>query len=205
MLHHDDDLLDARDEVHRAAHALDHLARHHPVREVALLADLHAAEHGEVDVPAADHREAGRTVEIARLRKLADRLLARVDQIWIDLVIIRERPDAEHPVLALQSNGDTLGHVIGDERRNADAEVHVETITQLFRRPRRHLVAGPALGQRFRAHFFLDPLIMSAGSGKSGVSSCQRMEATSHFPSTFTNWKLLIPRSWKLPVAVRPS
>ena len=46
------------DEIHRAAHALDHLARDHPVGEVALLADLHRAEDGEVDVPAADHREA---------------------------------------------------------------------------------------------------------------------------------------------------
>ena len=66
MLHHDDDLLDPGDEVHRPAHALDHLARHHPVGEVAVLADFHAAEHGKVDMAAADHREALRAVEIAR-------------------------------------------------------------------------------------------------------------------------------------------
>src|SRR4029078_6935773 len=55
MLHHDDDLLDAGDKVHRPAHALDHLARNHPVGEVAFLADLHAAEYRQVDVSAADH------------------------------------------------------------------------------------------------------------------------------------------------------
>ena len=58
MLHDDDDLLDPGDQVHRPAHALDHLAGDHPVGDVALLADLHRAEHGQVDMPAADHREA---------------------------------------------------------------------------------------------------------------------------------------------------
>ena len=47
----------AVDEVHRAAHALDHLARDHPVGQVAARRDLHGAEHGEVDVAAADHGE----------------------------------------------------------------------------------------------------------------------------------------------------
>jgi hypothetical protein len=46
---------------------------------------------------------------------------------------------------------------------------------------------------------------MSAGSGNCLPSSCHRIEATSHLPSTLTSWKLLIPRSWKLPLAVRPS
>ena len=57
VLHHHDDALDAGDEVHRAAHALDHLAGDHPVGEIAVLGDLHRAEDGEVDVAAADHRE----------------------------------------------------------------------------------------------------------------------------------------------------
>ena len=57
MLHHDDDALDAGDEVHRAAHALDHLAGDHPVGEVAVLRHLHRAENGEIDMAAADHRE----------------------------------------------------------------------------------------------------------------------------------------------------
>jgi Zn-finger nucleic acid-binding protein len=60
VLHGDDDALHARDEVHRAAHALDHLAGDHPVGEVALLGDLHRAQDAQVDVPAADHREARR-------------------------------------------------------------------------------------------------------------------------------------------------
>ncbi len=40
------------------AHALDHLAGDHPVGEVALLANLHGAQDGKVDVAAADLPEA---------------------------------------------------------------------------------------------------------------------------------------------------
>ena len=38
VVHDHDDALDAGDQVHRAAHALHHLAGDHPVGEVALLA-----------------------------------------------------------------------------------------------------------------------------------------------------------------------
>ncbi len=68
VLHHHDHALRAVDEVHRAAHALDHLPGDHPVGEVAAGADLHRAEHGDVDVPAADHRERQGRVEERRAR-----------------------------------------------------------------------------------------------------------------------------------------
>src|SRR5687768_12366954 len=57
VLHGDDDFPGARDEIHRAAHALDHLARDHPVRPVAFLVDLEGAQHRQIDVSAAHHRE----------------------------------------------------------------------------------------------------------------------------------------------------
>ena len=63
VVHQHDDALDAGDEVHRAAHALDQLAGDHPVGEVAVLGDLHRAEDREVDVAAADHGEASRREE----------------------------------------------------------------------------------------------------------------------------------------------
>ena len=132
MLHHHDDLLDARDEIHRAAHALDHLAGDHPVGDVAVLRDLHRAEHGEVDMPAADHREAVRRGEIGRLRQLADRLLAGVDQIGVHLVLIGERADAQHPVLGLQRHRHPFGNVVRHQRRDADAEVDVEAVLELL-------------------------------------------------------------------------
>src|ERR1041385_147888 len=50
----------------------------------------------------------GRAVEKGRMRDLADRLLAGIDQVGIFLAGPGERADAEHAVLALQGHGHTL-------------------------------------------------------------------------------------------------
>ena len=57
VLHRDDHLFGAGDEIHGAAHTLDHFAGDHPVGKVAVLVHLQRAEHGQVDVPAANHGE----------------------------------------------------------------------------------------------------------------------------------------------------
>ena len=146
VFHHHDDLLDPGNQVHRPAHALDHLARDHPVGDVAVFGDFHRAEHGQIDLAAANHREAGGAVKIGRVRQLADGLLAGVDQIGIDLVLGRERPDPEHAVLALQRHGNALGNMVRHQCRNTNAKIDVVTIAQFLRGAGRHLVAAPALG-----------------------------------------------------------
>ena len=83
VLHCDDDVFGAGDQVHGATHALDHLARDHPVGQVAVLIDLQRAEHREIDVPAADHRERVGAVEIGAAGELRDGFLARVDEIGV--------------------------------------------------------------------------------------------------------------------------
>ena len=75
-----------------------------------------------------------------------DGLLAGVDEIGVDLVLGRERPDAEQAVLALQPDVHAGRDVVGDERRHADAEVDVEAVAQLLRRARGHLFAVPGHG-----------------------------------------------------------
>ena len=144
MLHHHNDLLNTRDQVHRATHALDHLAGDHPICDVAPFRNFHRAQYGQVNMPAPDHREGLRAVEISALRQLADRLLACIDQIGIFLSLIRERPNTQHPIFRLERNGDILGHMIGDQGRNADAKIDVETVFKFLGGTRRHLVAGPA-------------------------------------------------------------
>src|SRR5262245_27367852 len=81
VLHRHDDAPDAGDEIHGAAHAFHHLAGDHPVREIARFVHLQRAEHRQIDVAAADHRERLRAVEVRAARNLCDRLLAGVDQI----------------------------------------------------------------------------------------------------------------------------
>src|SRR3546814_4837652 len=80
VVHHHDDALDARDKVHRAAHAFDHLARHGPVREIAVARDLHRAEDRKIAMTAADHRETVSRREEPRRQKCGERLLAGVDE-----------------------------------------------------------------------------------------------------------------------------
>ena len=116
-----------------------------------LLADLHRAEDRQVDLAAADHREAVVRAEDRRAGDRRDGLLAGVDQVGVDLVLGRERADAEHAVLALQPDLDARRHVVGDQRRQADAEVHVEAVLQFARGARRHFVACPGHWVSFRS------------------------------------------------------
>src|SRR5690606_34266583 len=107
VIHQHDDAADARNEVHRTAHALDHLAGNHPVGEIALFRDLHGPQDGKVDLAAADHAEGVRRGEDGRARQGRDRLLTRVDQVGIDLIFRGERTNAQQTVLGLQPNLDT--------------------------------------------------------------------------------------------------
>ena len=110
-------------EVHRTADAEHVLPRHGPVRDVAGDRHLERAEHGDVDVPAADHREALRAVEVRGAGQRGHRPLRRVDEVRVELVLARSRPDAEEPVLRVQEDARRLAEQPGDEVRDADAEV----------------------------------------------------------------------------------
>ncbi len=143
MLHHHHDALDAGDQIHRAAHALDHLARNHPVGEVAVLRHLHRAEDRQVDMSAAHHAEGFGGREIAGRRQFAHRLLAGVDEVGVFLALVRKRSHAQHAVLALKIHVDAIRNIVRHQRRNADAKIDVIAVAQFLRGTRCHLFAGP--------------------------------------------------------------
>jgi hypothetical protein len=143
MLHQHDDALDASHQVHRAAHALDHLAGDHPVGQVAVLADLHGTQDGQVDLAAADHGKAVVAAKDAAALDGGHRLLAGVDQVGVDFVLGGERADAQHAVLGLQPHLLVGGHKIGHQRGNAYPEVDVKTVFELTGRTGGHLVLIP--------------------------------------------------------------
>ena len=87
-------------------------------------AHLERAEHGDVDVAAADHREALGAVEVRRPGQRGDRQLRGVDQVRVELVAVRPRPDAEEPVLGVQDDAGVRAEEPRDEVRDADPEVH---------------------------------------------------------------------------------
>src|SRR3546814_13556461 len=101
MIHEHDDAPDACDEIHRAAHALHHLSRDHPVGDVAIFRDLHRTEDRKIDVPAADHAETVGRGYIARDGELGDRLLAGIDDVAVALGAAGDGPEAEHAVFRL--------------------------------------------------------------------------------------------------------
>ena len=143
MLHQHDAARHAGHQVHGTAHALDHLAGDHPVGQVTLAADLHGAQDGQVDLAATDHGETLVAAEDGRALDGGDGLLAGIDQVGVHLVLVGEGADAQHAVLALQPHLDVVGHEVGHQRRDADAEIHIEAVLQLLRRARGHLVLGP--------------------------------------------------------------
>ena len=112
-----------RDQIHRAAHARHHLAGDHPVGEMAVGIDLQAAEHGDVDMAAADQPERHRAVEGRSTRQRADRLAAGVGQQRMRHALLGNRAGADQSVLGLEEHVHAFGHVIRDQRRNADAEI----------------------------------------------------------------------------------
>src|SRR5260370_451772 len=133
VLHGDEDALGAGDQVHGAAHAFKHFSGNGPVGEIALFVDLQCAKDGEVDVAAANHAKGIGGGKITGAGKLGDGFLPCLDEIGIDFGFQRIRANAEHAVLRLQDDFDSLGDVIRNQRGHADAEIDVEAIAQFLR------------------------------------------------------------------------
>ena len=92
-------------EVHRPADGGDRVRRARvPVGEVAVHRDLEGAEHADVEMAAAHHREGVGVVEVRRPGQLGDRDLAGVDQVGVDRVAVRLGSDAEHAVLGVEDH-----------------------------------------------------------------------------------------------------
>ncbi len=142
VLHHDDDALGAVDQVHRAAHPLDHRAGHHPVRDVTLRRDLHGSENRDVDLAAANHSEGGRGVEVRRTGNSRDGFLAGVDEFRVEFFLGRVRADAEHAVLRVQDDLDVGIEVVRHQRGHADTEIDVLAVGQFPCHTGRHLLTG---------------------------------------------------------------
>ena len=63
VFHKHNDAGHAGDQVHGASHAFEDFTWDHEVGKVAVGGDLEGAEHGDVDMAAADHGEGFRAVE----------------------------------------------------------------------------------------------------------------------------------------------
>jgi hypothetical protein len=131
VFHGDDHTPRARHQIHRAAHALDHLAGDHPVGQRAFLIHFHRAQDAQVDVAATDHGERVGGGEERRARQSGDRLLAGVDEVGVHLGIPWPGAYAEHPILRLQNHLDAGRNVVGYQRRQSNPQIDVIAVAQL--------------------------------------------------------------------------
>ena len=109
-------------------------------------AHLERAEHGDVDVAAADHGEARRAVEVRRARQRGHRLLGGVDQVGVDVV---RAPGAGRRRGGRSRYGGTprvVAEHARDEVRDADAEVDDLARAELVRGPRRDRATWTSAG-----------------------------------------------------------
>ena len=143
VIHHNDDTANARDQIHSTAHTFDQFAGDHPVGKVTFFINLHRAQNSGGDFAATDHAKALRTVKVSRLRKFSDGLLARINQVGVDVFLSREGAHAQHAVFRLQRYLDPFGDVVGHQRRDADSEVHICAVFEFLRRTCGHLVSIP--------------------------------------------------------------
>ena len=91
---------------------------------------------------AADHREGRGRVEQGRAGRQRDGLLARVDQLEVQLVGLGARANAEQPVLRVQKDLDGWVEKARDAIRNTDAKVDDFAGTEFLCRPCGDDVAG---------------------------------------------------------------
>jgi hypothetical protein len=83
--------------------------------------------------------------KIAEPAMRGHRLLAGVDEVGIHFASVGNGPMPSRP-FSLCSHTSMPGHVVGHQRGQADAEVHVEAVGEFPGRARGHLVAGPGHG-----------------------------------------------------------
>ena len=114
MLHRDDDALGTRYQIHSAPHPRHHFVRNHPVGQVSGLVHLQSAEHGEVEMPAANEAERHRAVECAGARQRRDWTAARICEGRMGHTFVGRRANSNHPVLRLEERVHAVRHVICD-------------------------------------------------------------------------------------------
>src|SRR5215203_6658167 len=120
------------EQVHRPAYAQDRLAGDGPVGYASQPVHLKHAEHSDGDVAAPNHGERFGAREVGGADVLRDRQLPGVDQFRVHPLGLRGGSGTDHAVLRMQEDLDAFGHVIGHERREADAEVdHVPRLKVL--------------------------------------------------------------------------
>ena len=133
MFHGDYHALRADNQVHGTAHAGDFFAGHAPVGYVAVAVHLQRAQHAHVKVSAPGDGETQRAVEKRAVFSHGGEGAAGVYEIGVDVAFVGGAAETEAAVVGIQRYVDIVRYIIGDERRQAYAEIHDVAVFEFFR------------------------------------------------------------------------
>ena len=85
--------------------------------------DLKTAKNGHIHMPAADQPERHRAVEGACTGQCADRPAAGVREQWMGHALLGNWSRADQSILRLEEYFEARWNVVGNQGRNANAEV----------------------------------------------------------------------------------
>ena len=121
------------------------LSGEHPVGQVAPLGDLKGAQDRHVYVSTSDHGEGVGGAEERHPRYHLQELSPGIDQVNIVLPFVRQGAAVEDAALAVIDHSPPFGHVVGDQRRYADAQIDITAVGQLLGYPHSDHVPVQAL------------------------------------------------------------
>ena len=175
---HDDGDLGAGHQVHGAAHARGSLAGDHPVGQVALCVDLVSAEHGAVDVAAADKAEGTEGIKAgAAHAELAD-LAAGVDHVGIGpLALSGSAGQANNAVLGVNPDIHAVGQIVQALGGHADAQVYNVAVLEQTGGTVSDQVLTLELHSFFSGHFSAPPIKPRSGRGPGPLRLRQSRES----------------------------
>ena len=150
MIHGDHHTFGAVRQIHGAPDTAIFTPRHPPVGQISLSRDLKPAQDGHIEMTAPDHGKGHGRVKAAGARSEGNILRTGVNQVRVLIPVFSQRATPEHAVFGMQDDFDAGRHVVGNQRRDADAKVDGKPVLQFLRR-----ALGDLLSTKSTCHRFL--------------------------------------------------
>ncbi|MNV31898.1 hypothetical protein D3C71_1232200 [compost metagenome] len=134
MLGDDKDLFGAMHEIHGATDCRNALRADTPVCQIPALRNLQCPKDRNIEMAAADHREAVRMMEERSALLQRHCLFAGIDEVPVLFARLRRLAEIEDPVFRMEDRLPARRLVAGDHFGKADTEIDIGAIDNVLRR-----------------------------------------------------------------------